>query len=141
MLDQASFEPPGRDVKVPEWVNASFAGSDVDTRLSPSGTPRPTGSRRSPSATALHVRLVPYDGPVSSPDDLMHFALNDWPYYSGGGFGLPAGVAGDFAAGLDFRAERAVQGHDPAGSGWNAAAPSTSTRPFSIQVTTAMTGR
>ena len=120
MLERASLEPPGADVRLVDsmldeprqgfdWIQASFAGKNVDTRRFAFGYAKANRFAEITQNDGVHVKLAPYDGPISSPDDLLHFAMRDWPYYSGGGFGLLPGIRGDFAAELDFSATHVAQ--------------------------------
>jgi glycerophosphoryl diester phosphodiesterase len=115
LFDVAAFTRPGE-----KWVDASIAGTKIDTTLFAFGYAKANRYCHVFQDDGVHVNIEPYDGPATASDDPVQrrlqqleertwYALKDWPFYSGGGFGLIPGIRGDFAAEVDFAAQVATQ--------------------------------
>jgi hypothetical protein len=114
-LDVASFAYPSWT-----WLAESFAGKEIDTDRIWVGYAKANKYAHVYQDDGLHVDIAPYDGVEPDPPDEVHqeletlrertwYALTDWPFYSGGGLGVVAGIDGSFAAEIDFSADRACQ--------------------------------
>jgi glycerophosphoryl diester phosphodiesterase len=117
MLDVAPFVRPGWS-----WIDERFPGEAVDTSRWALGYAKANPYGSVYQKEGVHVELRPYTGPLppfpGASDlerrigelevDLM-YAARDWPFYSGGGVGLLAGIPGDFAAEVDYTTETVAQ--------------------------------
>jgi hypothetical protein len=102
-------------------VAESFAGTTVDRTRFALGYAKANGFATVTWDDGIHVDIAPYTGnlPGSSGDaierrlsriewDLIDVA-RQWPFYSGGGVGLVAGIADDFAAEVSYRVKEVGQ--------------------------------
>ncbi|MGH8884669.1 MAG: glycerophosphodiester phosphodiesterase [Egibacteraceae bacterium] len=117
MLDVAPFVRRGWT-----WVHEPFAGETVDTRRWAHGYAKANLFGRVFQSDGVHVEIGAYDGPLPpfpASDELerrvgdlevrLMDADRNWPFYSGGGVGLLQGIAGDFAAEVDYTTETVTQ--------------------------------
>ncbi|MEU3597727.1 glycerophosphodiester phosphodiesterase family protein [Streptomyces sp. NPDC006798] len=113
-FDSAEVLRPGTPV-----VEESFAGTRVDTRRFAFGYAKANRHCQVFQDDGVHVRITPFPGDPQPPrpadpverrlaelEERSWYALGDWPFYSGGGFGVNRGLRGDFAA--EVRVESAV---------------------------------
>ncbi|MFH8617581.1 glycerophosphodiester phosphodiesterase family protein [Streptomyces sp. NPDC017979] len=100
-------------------LDETFAGTHVDTRRFALGYAKANPYCHVFQDDGIHIRITPYRGDVQPPvpadpierrlvelEERTWDALGDWPFYSGGGFGVLHGLRGDFAA--EVRVESAV---------------------------------
>ncbi|WP_089103665.1 glycerophosphodiester phosphodiesterase family protein [Streptomyces hyaluromycini] len=100
-------------------LDETFAGTHVDTRRFALGYAKATPYGHVFQDDGIHIRITPYQGDPQPPlpvdpverrlaelAERSWDALGDWPFYSGGGFGVTHGLRGDFAA--EVRVESAV---------------------------------
>jgi Glycerophosphoryl diester phosphodiesterase family len=102
-------------------VAADFAGSTVDRRRFAFGYAKPHADTRVWQENGVHIEVGPYTGPVELPvppglegrvatlEQQMWYALEDWPFYSGGGLAVTRGIDGDFVAEVSYEVERVAQ--------------------------------
>jgi hypothetical protein len=102
-------------------VDESFAGTTVDRTRFALGYAKANRFASVSWNEGIHVSIAPYTGdlPGSSGDvieqrfsriewDLIDVA-RQWPFYSGGGVGLLAGISDDFAAEVSYRVKEVGQ--------------------------------
>lgn len=102
-------------------VETNFAGTIVNRRSFAFGYAKPHADTRVWQDDGVHVEVQPYPG-HPDPADLsglerrvlrleqqMWTAIRDWPFYSGGGFGVTRGIDGDFVAEVAYTVERVAQ--------------------------------
>lgn len=102
-------------------VESSFAGTTVNRRSFAFGYAKPHPDTRVWQDDGVHVQVQLYPG-NPSPDEgaglkrrvmrleqQMWTALRDWPFYSGGGFGVTRGIDGDFVAEVAYTVARVAQ--------------------------------
>ncbi len=124
--DLLSFRSPLRlaDVAL-RWrtlEHASFAGEDEAPARIHFGYAKANPYAHVHQRDGVHVELRPYDGRVvfgdeadpvaralSQLEERMHYALQDWPFYAGGGLGTAFPLDGDFSAEVDFEWATASQ--------------------------------
>ncbi|MGH2771021.1 MAG: glycerophosphodiester phosphodiesterase [Actinomycetota bacterium] len=118
MLDVAGFVRPSRVI-----VREPFAGTRVDTDRFSFGYAKANRYCHVFQEDGVHVKIAGYEGgeaPGADPlgpleqrlseiDQKLWNALRDWPFYSGGGFGLLRAIEGDFAAEVDYTTTRVGQ--------------------------------
>lgn len=99
-----------------------FAGEDEEPGRIRFGYAKANGYAHVYQRDGVHVDMRSYDGRVvfgDEPDptqralslleERMHYALKDWPFYSGGGFATAFPIDADFSAEVDFVWEVASQ--------------------------------
>ncbi len=97
------------------WISEPFAGRDVDTARFAFGYAKANRYCHVFQDNGVHVKIAPYDGYPPPPledtsttvriarlEREMMYVAKDWPYYSGGGFGVVLPVRGNFAAEVDY---------------------------------------
>ncbi len=117
MLDVA---PSVRTIET--WIDEPFAGETVDTRRFALGYAKANSYGHVFQKDGVHLQIRPYDGPLPPfpasneverrlGDLEVHqmYTAKDWPFYSGGGLGLLAGIAGDFSAEVEYTTETVSQ--------------------------------
>lgn len=93
-------------------VESDFAGETVNRRSFAFGYAKPHGDTRVWQDDGVHVEVERYVPPADAPSRLeqqMWTALRDWPFYSGGGFGVTRGIDGDFVAQVAYTVARVAQ--------------------------------
>ncbi len=91
----------------------TFEGKDIDTDHYAFGYAKANRYCHVFQDDGVHVNIAEYDGDRSLPDEPLErrvteveqrlwYALKDWPFYSGGGFGLLTAIEGDFVAEVDY---------------------------------------
>lgn len=101
---------------------SSFAGEQEDPGRIRFGYAKANPYAHVFQRDGVHVELRPYDGravfgdeadPVqaklSALEERLHYALKDWPFYSGGGLGTTFPIDEDFSAEVDFEWKVASQ--------------------------------
>ncbi len=107
---------------VETWIDEPFAGETVDTRRFALGYAKANPFGHVFQQDGIHLQIRPYDGPLPPfpagneverrlGDLEVHlmYTAKDWPFYSGGGLGLLAGIAGDFSAEIEYTTETVSQ--------------------------------
>ncbi|AZK98062.1 MULTISPECIES: glycerophosphodiester phosphodiesterase family protein [Streptomyces] len=103
-------------------VDEPFAGTRIDTRRFAFGYAKANAYCHVFQDDGVHVRITPYRGDPQPPppadpverrlaglEERTWYALGDWPFYSGGGFGVTHGLRGDFAAEVQVTSAVAAQ--------------------------------
>lgn len=114
-FDTASLRPSF--VKVDE----SFGGNVVNRAAFALGYAKANEYATVTWNDGIHIDIAPYDGPMPRDSgsplereverlkwDVINIA-REWPFYSGGGFGVLRGITGDFAAEVDYRTREVGQ--------------------------------
>ncbi|HEX6682976.1 MAG TPA: hypothetical protein VF062_09290, partial [Candidatus Limnocylindrales bacterium] len=93
------------------WIRHDFAGTTLDGRHYAFGYAKANRFARVFQDDGVRLSIEPYDGPMTGDavTEQLWYAQRSWPFYSGGGFGLLAGVRGDFTAEVDISAAVASQ--------------------------------
>lgn len=109
MIEMERYVRSGRVV-----VTERFHGAEVDRRRFSLGYAKRSRFCRVFQDDGIRVNLLPYEdmGTAGELDverrldcleDQMRYALENWPYFSGGGIGVRRGIVGDFAAEVDYQ--------------------------------------
>lgn len=103
------------------WLEETFGGKAIDTHRFALGYAKANKYAHVFQDDGIHVDIGEYsESPSPTQGDVVAkelqallertwYALKDWPFYSGGGVGILAPIEGDFAAEIDFAADRACQ--------------------------------
>jgi len=108
MLDVGSFARRSFQL-----AGESFEGKDIDTDHYAFGYAKANPYCHVFQEDGVHVKIAEYDGDdsvegdglerrVTQLEQRLWYAVKDWPFYSGGGFGLLTGIEGDFVAEVDY---------------------------------------
>lgn len=102
-------------------LDESFAGTTVDRTRFALGYAKANRFATVTWNDGIHIDIAPYAGDLPGSDgdaierrfsriewDLID-AAREWPFYSGGGVGLVAGIADDFAAEVSYRVKEVGQ--------------------------------
>ncbi|MBY5340429.1 glycerophosphodiester phosphodiesterase family protein [Rhizobium leguminosarum] len=97
-------------------IDIDFKGEKVDTSKVALGYAKANKFGKIFQKDGVHIDIAKYEGKLPSSDsemdvveDRLHFAIRDWPYYSGGGVGTVTGIKGDFSAETEYRVENVGQ--------------------------------
>lgn len=97
-------------------IDIDFKGEKVDTSKVALGYAKANKFGKIFQKDGVHIDIAKYEGKLPSNDsdmdvvkDRLHFAIRDWPYYSGGGVGTVTGIKGDFSAETEYRVDNVGQ--------------------------------
>ena len=101
-----------------DWIHEDFGGKSIDRDLWSFGYAKAGENQRYCDVEqndGVRIDIKAYDGWLPGPETgdpvkdqferlrlQMHYALRDWPFYSGGGVGFTPGIRGDFVAEVDY---------------------------------------